>query len=435
MTSYRYKDNSRRNRILRTVGIIGIVLILALVLWRVILAGGEVVPVCGQSPVDAPPSTAEWCDELPPPGLHAGVAWQSDEFEPGRELQVVDALHLRSYYNWQPDPRPENSTAPEHLYLDPKHVPMYYDLTLYSDNFAFPSKCEFTLLWNEPDVGDQANQPPDVVALYTSHQTGQQAALCYRPEIVGPDAPQPFTNWGGLGTLMVDWDSPTPIQSGYVAEYLRQGGPLPDAWVIHAYSNKWDGILRIWNATEEVLDEYPEIGMKDGHKIPVIISETAYAPLPGESHDTAEQHRMMTNLHALIADNDRLWSAYWFVGHGWNKYQSEDVLVDNDGNLTALGAHFNEIRGCNNVPVSFMPSVFGSGQLGAASDRHPAPADWGTILPCDPDDVYVPPTPTAIPVSPTETPAPGCEGIPVLPPPACYNGNPNPPSFCSCYEG
>lgn len=328
------KRKSPHNRlvtiVLEMVVVIAMAVIASLVFYSCTHAYTLPPETCGKPVV--PPSTAEYCTKLPPPGLHVSVPWQVDDFDPGREIEVVKKLHLRSYYNYQPTPRPENPTHPEHLWLDPKHVPMYYDLTYYEGYMLPPNTCEFQLLWNEPDVVGQANQTPETVALWTNPFVNQQSALCYQYE---------QTNWGGIGVLGVDLDgSYHPPRSEYIYDYLQAGGPVPDAWTVHAYADSWDNFMNMWNNTERILNEYPEIGMKDGKMVKVIITEVALI-----SDDTDAQMLFMAQLKQFISVTPRLHSAYWFTGDGWNRYEDNFTLVGQDEELTSLGHFYNAIHG------------------------------------------------------------------------------------------
>lgn len=253
-----------------------------------------------------------------PKGWIPGVPHQQASIDPTWYSRALTTLRADRWYNWLPDAiHSADMASTLTKEQDDGHIPMVWKCnTDWVERIAPTSEPgSFWLLGNEPYVQSKV-----------SPQEAVDAVTLWRQ--LAPDT--------GIGFPGIYWDI---FEHGkqWLEEYVRLGGPMPDAWTGHFYpytTRYWD------NSFPEMLEFFRYIA-----DLPFLLTET------GGAYDDEE---------LILGVMDRAAKAYrcgdarlviWFSAYYEADFPWCDLLTENY-ELTSIGKHWMLQK-----PEMYLPQV------------------------------------------------------------------------------
>lgn len=205
-------------------------------------------------------------------------------------------LNWGAYYSG----RPGGDDYLPMMYKNATHrVPGYFERAIAGTNNPW-------LLGNEYDLKGQANSTPSfaIAAINEIRAMGVD-------EWIGPNC--------CLNNRSFGW--------AWMDEYVRFGGPTPNAWGIHLYD------CPTINVFKEKFEDFYNWMVRHHVQRPIIVTETS-----GERAAVRDQIALMQGIDTMLRTDNRLRAVAWFsADYGL----PSDLLAD--GQLTELGRAFVEL--------------------------------------------------------------------------------------------
>jgi hypothetical protein len=191
-----------------------------------------------------------------------------------------------------------------------KYVPMLWrcnaQWVMMAADYARSLGDRFWLLGNEPNLAKQSNTPPAQFV---------EATIMWREQVGGEiGLPGIFWDRFGHGKQWLD-------------EYIRLGGPLPDAWSVHLYQMRSDS----WIETLPEMLEY----LRKIADLPVLLTECGCSLDDDEFiYSIVEQAKKAVRVGDVRA-------AFWFSAY-YERDMPWNNLLTYDGELTQWGELWNQ---------------------------------------------------------------------------------------------